>query len=822
MDPIFQSVESDEIAARDKITGAFSRLNEKAASNPGLVSVMGGKTTINIRFGQENAWNSNGYMVINPDSIDDIQKTDSFDSDPNLEGLNRSLDRLLFHEAFHAVTTPTATDRAAFQMPQEPGVNFAEAAAIFAENLIFAPAYGEGSRAGHVLLNYPTDAGNFSDMSGVGNVSGLAAFNWFGSPQDAVVHRSGDGIVFSKVSADGAIGVFKTYHESNQAFGGQISLLAQNSAGFVNVSAAGANTGAGWADVTSSIMGGSTASSALNALTSTLSAYSWLGSWSGSRGQILGVGADTFYDRKPGLSNLPLEDVRTYVFSGVGYRVLNGHGEEVDRWSPPVIEVSAENSSHNVVLIGASASATTRLSKDDLKGGSGNDILISGNLSGGNSLDGGAGNDILIGTNIGSDELTGGSGNDLFIARGTSSTYHGGGDGGDVLSYHLFGDGIEVDLALGLMRHPLGNDAFDGIAKIVGTQKVDHFLLGDNVELYGGGGSDVFIGTPNASIDGGIGTDTLKLGENGGTINLATGLLKSIERIEGSGAQDNILGGYSLDGTAITIETMGGNDYIESQAGTLVRAGTGNDVIKLIGVGYGSVDGGADVDTVYFTNGGRNTYDMRAGTYDQYDYSSNHIATMSVTNMETVYLSNGINTVYGKDGGAVIVGGGLLDVIYGGSGVDYIYANGFRTQDDGIHGGGGNDFIYGTGYDNLYGDGGSDTIFGGANNDYIYGGADPDELHGGDGNDIIHPGFGGGNVVFGDGGDQDMIWFDFTYENDPYTDSSRLLSIREGAGGWEITTEQGGVTYVDTAIDIEYAMFAGQGWQLTPGFEWFI
>ena len=423
-----------------------------------------------------------------------------------------------------------------------------------------------------------------------------------------------------------------------------------------------------------------------------------------------------------------------------------------------------------------------------------------------------------------------GGGNDGVLAGAGADRIDGGADF-DTLSYENSSAGVWVDADVGFGAYgDAEGDLMTNIEKIIGSAHKDTFISGGGVEYWGGGGDDTMWGGFGSTFYGEGGADTLTYANYSGavTVNVQNALTSTgdryygVENIIGSQSGDTFVGLFTQGAQRVTLNGGIGNDVFQVGTNVSANGGADADTFTIVSTQAGSVNGGDGIDTVYFTNGGRNTYDMRAGTYDQYDYSSNHIATMSVTNMETVYLSNGINTVYGRDGGAVIVGGGFQDVIYGGSGVDYIYANGFRTQDNGIHGGGGNDFIYGTGYDNLYGDGGSDTIFGGANNDYIYGGADPDELHGGDGNDVIRPGFGGGNVVFGDGGDQDMIWFDFTYENDPYTDSSRLLSIREGAGGWEITTEQGGVTYVDTAIDIEYAMFAGQGWQLTPGFEWFI
>lgn len=838
MDVRYFPVDFYESTAMQKVSDAFQRLNNHSSNNPGMTSIMGSKTEIYVSFQHDksNSWYPDGYIIINPDTIDSIQSVDSFGG---AGGINRSLDRVIFHEIVHSITTPTQASYDAFSMPQAPGVNFAESAAIFAENLIFAPAYGEGLRAGHVLYNFPTSANNFTDMSGAGNVSGLGAFNWFGSSQDSVMHTTENGIVFSKSTADGSLGVFKTYHPSDHSFGGQISLLAQNEAGFVTVSSSGVITGQGWDAITSSIMGGGKAVSALSSLSSTLSAYSWMSAWNGARDQILGVGGDTFYDREETPLDTPRSAVRTYVFSGVSYKVIDGNKVELYTWAPPVIEVTANSSMHDIVLIGASASTSSITSKDDIKGGAGRDILISGNIRGGNVLDGGAANDVLIGSTYGSDEITGGNGDDLFIARGPGTIYHGGGDGGDVLSYHFMSAGVQVDIGAGTVRLASGLDSYNGMAKIVGTGLSDRFVLGEGVAVYGGGGNDTFLGIPGALVDGGSGIDTLRLEAGNQPLYLASANIRGVEIVEGSNGQDIILNGYLPDGTPLTINGMGGDDYIEVRNSTSVRAGSGNDTVKLLSAGYGILDGGSDHDTLDFSvlSGPLNVY------LNENQFSIGTSSRISYTGFEAFIFGSADLYLVGS---GTLSGGTGINRIVGGSGADVISVSGTGGY---VYGGSGNDRITSSGAGSLYGDQGDDVIFGGNTgailsgsyrpdngsatifdgNDTVHGGAGADILVGGNGHNDLHGGGGydtfmsngyGDNDIFGDdaGG---VVRYSFGAIGG-YPDDPELVSVRKIDDYFEVivTPDRGQSYHVDKLHDIDRIVFDDRSYALISGFEY--
>ena len=218
--------------------------------------------------------------------------------------------------------------------------------------------------------------------------------------------------------------------------------------------------------------------------------------------------------------------------------------------------------------------------------------------------------------------------------------------------------------------------------------------------LLGGAGNDTFEGASGATIDGGLGVDTVivnewsefnhwSLIEEAGALTLTTTsgtvTLRSIEMFQFRGAlltlSEALAHAVPRDGTP-------GDDTMIGGAGNdTLRGLDGNDILSGLA--------GADV-----LNGGDGADTISGGTGDDFLF-----------------------------GGATAAD--LRDVIYGGDGNDSI--DGGYGNDD-LRGDGGNDTIEG-GF-------GSDTLIGGTGNDRLSGSALGDLLMGGEGNDYLNGGFG--------------------------------------------------------------------------------
>ncbi|PIR39166.1 MAG: hypothetical protein COV35_01210 [Alphaproteobacteria bacterium CG11_big_fil_rev_8_21_14_0_20_39_49] len=100
---------------------------------------------------------------------------------------------------------------------------------------------------------------------------------------------------------------------------------------------------------------------------------------------------------------------------------------------------------------------------------------------------------------------------------------------------------------------------------------------------------------------------------------------------------------------------------------------------------------------------------------------------------DVIYAGDGDDVINSHGGSDLIFAGGGEDTVDAGAGVDFIVAG---LGNDTVYGSYGADFIWGNeGDDTLYGGGGNDTINGGEDNDTIYGGAGSDAIEGGTGID---------------------------------------------------------------------------------------
>ena len=441
----------------------------------------------------------------------------------------------------------------------------------------------------------------------------------------------------------------------------------------------------------------------------------------------------------------------------------------------------------------------------DLDGGEGNDLLLGGD--GSDVLRGGSGNDTLIG-NRGNDIALGEDGSDLMIWNN--------GDGSDLLEGGANSDTVQVNGADGagddfsiepngdrvrFLRNNLGLFSLD-----IGTT--------ENLDVNGQGGSDVIAGSAGLSdlialdLDGGEGNDLL-IGSDG------------VDVLRGGGGNDTLLGNRGND-VAIGEE---GNDLLivnHGDGSDLLEGGEGLDTVQINGSNSEGDDFGIEPnsDRVLFKRNNLSEFTTDIGTTENLDVNGQGGG-------DLIRGSAGLNGLIeldldGGEGNDLIIGGDGDDILRGGAGNDTMMAAGGNDimlgqadqdllivndghGDDFIEGGEGNDTVQVNGSNSLgdsfridpndgrirfrrtnvnlfttdigsvenldvNGQGGSDVMVGGVGlnglvtldldggegNDLLIGGDSSDVLRGGAGSDTLLGGQ-GDDVVLGEEGDDLLI-----------------------------------------------------------------
>ncbi|RUS59289.1 hypothetical protein EGN72_15210 [Pseudorhodobacter sp. E13] len=294
---------------------------------------------------------------------------------------------------------------------------------------------------------------------------------------------------------------------------------------------------------------------------------------------------------------------------------------------------------------------------DSLYGGDGNDSLLGGH--GNDLLEGGAGDDELEGL-YGDDTIYGGDGNDLVYGRDGADLIYGG-DGVDTLI-----GSIGIDTLYG----GAGNDI------LAGSQGSDL--------IYGGDGDDlVFIGVPapgdiaydnEGSIYLDAGNDfldasdaTLRFDAYGGTGNDFMNAGLGDDTLFGGADNDQIYAGAGND----QLTGDEGNDYIEGQAGDdrfFLADGFGQDTL----VGGETTEGAGDtLDASAVTQ--NITLDLSAGDATNPEdgtLSLDAANTATFSEIETVVLGSGDDSVTGSSGSDTVFTGSGADTVIGGAGND--------------------------------------------------------------------------------------------------------------------------------------------------------
>ncbi|MGK6319447.1 M10 family metallopeptidase C-terminal domain-containing protein [Sphingomonas sp. DT-204] len=325
-------------------------------------------------------------------------------------------------------------------------------------------------------------------------------------------------------------------------------------------------------------------------------------------------------------------------------------------------------------------------------------------------------------------------------------------------------------------------------------------MLHDNISIaygawienaVGGGGDDYIVANAVANVlTGNGGTDTVSYHQATAGVTLSAAAMRGvsgdaagdryvgIERFEGSGFNDTLIGGTAND----WLSGLAGNDRIDG--------GNGRDTL-FGGEGNDTLDGGNDNDTL---DGGAGNDTLRGG---------NGADTLSGWDgNDTLDGGNDNDTLDGGIGDDVLIGGNGRDVLIGGAGVDLLEGgNDDDTLDGGadndrLNGGNGRDVLSGgDGDDRLSGGNDTDTVTGGLGHDTLTGGSGSDFLIGSDGDDRLDGGsdndrlFGGaGDDVLTGGSGNDVFVFVDLGGTDAVTDFRRgdridLIAIDAVAGG---------------------------------------
>ena len=263
-----------------------------------------------------------------------------------------------------------------------------------------------------------------------------------------------------------------------------------------------------------------------------------------------------------------------------------------------------------------------------------------------------------------------------------------------------------------------GNDTLNG------TPGADVYCgLGGNDTFMYSGGNDIFWGgSPGVETGGGVDTiDYTTFGggyvdaqlftggiilKNNADVVLATHEEHAVENITGSPGDDLLRGDHSAN---------------------RIRGGGGKDVLG----GYDgddNLDGGTGTDTVtYFNATAPVTVNLSLTVQN-----TGGAGTDTITKIESLIGSEGIDTLTGNADGNTISGLGAADTIFAG---------------------GGNDTVFGLGgADSIHGENGNDKLNGGDDSDFVFGGDGSDVVHGDDHRDRVDGGPGDFDKVYGDGG----------------------------------------------------------------------
>lgn len=297
--------------------------------------------------------------------------------------------------------------------------------------------------------------------------------------------------------------------------------------------------------------------------------------------------------------------------------------------------------------------------RNDLTGGSGNDVLYSGAAETA-FIYGLDGNDTIVGYNA--LDAQGGLGNDVIIG-GVAINANGSGIYLTEWQKKLANaSDLSADALHNLFNYSDGQCTMyggEGNDILIALNDQNHKLYGDDSVISSGTGNDTIIaGDGNNTIVGGGGDDLIVVGNGENNINAGSG-----------------------------------DDYIiaEGNFSTTIDAGSGNDTIILSGE-IGTLYGGDGIDLVTFENSSTGLTIYLNSLYE--------VELVGGTNLGDTMMGTSVSDYMdGLGGNDLLRGGAGNDTIYGNIGNDSLFG---EAGDDDLHGGQGNDLLYGGIGDDFY------------------------------------------------------------------------------------------------------------------------
>ena len=329
-----------------------------------------------------------------------------------------------------------------------------------------------------------------------------------------------------------------------------------------------------------------------------------------------------------------------------------------------------------------------------------------------------------------------------------------GGTGFDVVDYSLSGEGVSVDLDLGVGFGGLAEgDLYTEVEDIVGTDFDDSFIGNDSDNyFYGGDGNDTF--------QGGVGSDVY-FGD-GGTNTVSYSLAGAEVGIDlGEG-----FGGEALEDEFTNIQNAIGSDFndliVGSTGANRLDGGDGDDTMAGLS-GADTLVGGAGHDMASYILSDAVTINLTAGTglggeaqgdtfsgieaIDASDFADVVTGDAQANELlgndgnDTLSGAAGNDTIEGGDGDDLIDGGTGADSLDGGAGtntLDYSDATAFVRVNltTGLASGGmGNDSL--ANFQNIIGSDFNDSLTGNDGANLFVGGLGADSFFGGLGEDTV-------------------------------------------------------------------------------------
>jgi Ca2+-binding RTX toxin-like protein len=343
----------------------------------------------------------------------------------------------------------------------------------------------------------------------------------------------------------------------------------------------------------------------------------------------------------------------------------------------------------------------------DMYGDDGNDIVDGRSSQYLNRVDGGAGDDTLYTNTNTFAAAYGGDGNDTIYSH--ALTYGGNGNDLIILSFSYYGsyvygedgnDEIRASSGGNIMSGGNGADILTGdagndIMSSGGLQDSNNLLDDMGLEhdvLNGFGGNDTMAAGYGDDVDGGIGTDTLRLSLGGVASGVAfdtAGIVAGTPFSLGGGTIQNVEALVYLRGTnfadtltlatqaqLLTVDAGDGDDVITSfNSSVNVAGGNGNDRF-ISGAAGDTLDGGAGIDTVDYRNAAAGVTVTLAAVAGQTGSGPGGDSLKNIENIDgtgfgdTLSGSDDANFIQGLAGNDTLNGNGGNDTLDGGAGAD--------------------------------------------------------------------------------------------------------------------------------------------------------